>query len=275
MLAAQVEPVPCAVPDPIGTDSATPVSDEDDVPSDRELLASGLETLVRAYIACQTSGDFATMSRMVSESYLGQVYGGGPRMARSTFLEFASGLPTPPVRFRSFDDMSIIDEDEIRANVKLVVGNQLTFERLYFIEEERRPGVWLINATEPLRVQPPREHTTLDVMIAGDQYSPAQLTATGPTIEINLTNNDIEDHEFLVLKFPEGIGTGSLLIAPGPGLPEGVEYVAQVTIPGTESTNLVLVGIKPGTYAVVDLLPTQSGVPHLALGMQATLTITE
>ena len=239
------------------------------------MLATGLETLVRAYAACQTSGDFATMSRMVTESYLGQVYGGGPRMARSTFLELAGALPTPAVRFRSFDDMSTEDDGQIRANVKLVVGNQLTFERLYFIEEEQRPGVWLINATEPLRVQPPREHSTLDVSIAGDQYSPAQLTAVGPTIEVNLTNSDIEDHEFLVLKFPEGIGPGALLIAPGPGLPDGVEYIAQVTIPGSTSTNLVLVGMKPGTYTVVDLLPTESGVPHLALGMQATLTITE
>jgi hypothetical protein len=34
------------------------------------------------------------------------------------------------------------------------------------------------------------------------------------------------------------------------------------------------VGLKPGTYAIVDLLPADNGVPHLAVGMQATLTIT-
>jgi len=78
----------------------------------------------------------------------------------------------------------------------------------------------------------------------------------------------------LVLHLADGMTIDSLLKHSGPDLPDGVTYMGQVTIPARSSGNLVLVGLKPGTYSIVDLLPAENGVPHLAVGMQATLTIT-
>lgn len=272
---AQDQEITCAIPPAIDFDEAKPSDDDDDVPTRRDVLESGLERLVRTFARCQSDGDFATMSRLVTEKYLGQVYGGGPRMSRTTFLTLADALPTPPVRFRAFDDMAQVDEGTIRANVKLIVGNQMTFEQFRFIEEPRRPGTWLIDSATPLHVQPPREHSEIEVTLAGNQFSPPALTAAGPNIQIRITNNDIEDHEFLLLRLVGEATVGSILISAGPGLPPGVEYLAQVTVPGGTSTSVVLVNMKPGTYPVVDLLPTDTGVPHLALGMQGTLTVTE
>lgn len=264
-VSAQDDAVTCAVPRALesGSDAS------------RSELKVGLETLVRAYARCVSDGDYDTMSKLVTEAYLGQAYGGGPSMDRETFQTLAATLPATPVRFRGFDDMVIIDDGEIRANVKLIVGNQLTFEQVTFVEEASRPGKWLLDSSRPLRVQPPREHSTIVVEIAGNKFIPDQMTAEGPNVEVKITNSDAEDHEFMVLKLDDGATVGSLLIAPGGALPQGVHFLAQVTIPAGKAANLVLVNMKPGPYAVVDLLPAENGVPHLAVGMQATLTITD
>jgi hypothetical protein len=247
--------------------AATPVSE-------RDQLKTSLRDLVQVVSACKSAGDFQTMSRLVTEKYLGQVYGGGPRMSRETFLVIAETLPTPKIRFRAFDDLSIIGPGEARANVTLIAGNQLIFERLTFVEEKNRPGQWLIDSTEPLRVRPPRDHANVRITITGNRYSPDELTADNATVEIRASNSDKEDHELLVLKLDTGLTTHDVLTTPGPNLPDGARYIGQVTIPARESGTLVLVDLKPGTYTIVDLLPAANGVPHLAVGMEATLTIT-
>jgi hypothetical protein len=285
--------VECEIPDPIpeatpltgdgdaaspvdAGNAATPVDAEDpQPPTRRELLQAGLERLVQTFAACRSAGDYATMSRLVTEKYLGAVFGGGPRLSRPAFLELAVALPLVSVRFRDFDDLSLPDDGEARANVKWIVGNQLVFERLTFVEEERRPGSWLIDTTSPLRVRPPRDHAEIEVSISGNRYDPAALTADQSTVEINVENGDEEDHELLVLALPAGRTPSQLLLQPGPSLPSGVTYIGQVTIPGQAKGNIVLVNLKPGTYQIVDLLPSENGVPHLSLGMAGTLTITE
>jgi hypothetical protein len=273
--------VECAPPAPIIASQAkpnaeaTPVGQDDATPtSTRDLIREGLTNLVKVVAACKTDGDFATMSKLVTENYLGQVYGGGPNMSRETFLALADGLPTPRVRFRGFDDLSLTGPRAARANVKLIVGNQVTFERITFVEEKNRPGVWLIDSATPLRVRPPRNRADISITITKNRYNPAELSAANATVNIHASNSDPEGHELLVLHLADGMTTVTLLKHSGPDLPDGVTYMGQVTIPARSSGNLVLVGLKPGTYAIVDLLPADNGVPHLAVGMQATLTIT-
>ncbi len=281
--AVTVGAVECAPPGPIGSlestpsAAATPIADNAEATpvSPRDQLRAGLTNLVQVVSACRSSGDFETMSTLVTEKYLGQVYGGGPRMSRGTFLAIAGSLPTPNVRFRGFDDLSVTAPGQARANVLLIVGNQLLFQRLTFIEEPNRPGHWMIDSVEPLRVQAPRDHANVRVTVTGNRYSPDALSADNGTVNIHVSNSDTEDHELLVLKLADGVTTSALLTSEGPGFPDGVTYLGQVTIPARGSGSMVLVGLKPGTYAIVDLLPSDNGVPHLAVGMSATLTITE
>jgi hypothetical protein len=275
--------VDCALPGPIGSLASTPAAEATPLSapaqatpvSSRDELKAGLTNLVQVVSACQSAGDFETMSKLVTEKYLGQVYGGGPRMSRDTFLVIASNLPDQKVRFRGFDDLSVTGPGEARANVRLIVGNQLLFQRLNFVEDPKHPGYWLIDSAEPLRVRAPRDHDTLRLTITGNRYSPDALTADNGTVSIHVNNSDKEDHELLVLKLADGVTTSDLLTTEGPGFPDGVSYLGQVTVPARGSGSMVLVDLKPGTYAVVDLLPSDNGVPHLATGMSATLTITE
>ena len=272
--------VDCALPGPIGSpvsEQATPITSETAATpvSARDQLKAGLTNLVKVVSACQSAGDFETMSKLVTEKYLGQVYGGGPRMSRGTFLAIADSLPTPKVRFRGFDDLSVTGPGRARANVLLIVGNQLLFQRMTFIEEPKRPGIWLIDGVEPLRVRAPRDHANLRVTVTGNRYSPDALTADNDTVSIHVSNSDKEDHELLILKLADGVTTRDLLTSESPDFPDGVTYIGQVTIPAHGRGTMVLVNLKPGAYAVVDLLPSENGVPHLAVGMSATLTITE
>jgi len=274
--------VDCALPGPIGSPASTPAAEATPLStptqatpvSARDELKAGLTNLVLVVSACQSGGDFETMSKLVTEKYLGQVYGGGPRMSRDTFLEIANNLPAQKVRFRGFDDLSVTGPGTARANVLLIVGNQLLFQRMTFIEESKRPGNWLIDGVEPLRVKAPRDHANLRATVTGNRYSPDALTADNDTVSIHVSNSDTEDHELLVLKLADGVTTSDLLTSEGPGFPDGVTYLGQVTIPAHGSGSMVLVGLKPGSYAIVDLLPSDNGVPHLAVGMSATLTIT-
>jgi hypothetical protein len=112
------------------------------------------------------------------------------------------------------------------------------------------------------------------VTVTGNRYSPDALEADNSTVNIHASNSDKEDHELLVLKLADGVTTTALLRSHGPDFPEGVTYLGQVTIPARSAGNMVLVDLKPGVYAIVDLLPSDNGVPHLAIGMSATLTIT-
>jgi hypothetical protein len=275
--------VACEIPDPVpeaapaeNEAAATPVDGDDTPqPSRRQLLHAGLERLVQTFAACRSAGDYETLSRLVTEKYLGAVYGGGPRLTRAEFLALAGDLPATRMVFRDFGSVKLLEEGGARANVKWIVGNQLTFERLTFVEEKRRPGSWLIDTTSPLRLRPPQEHAAIQVTITGNRYNPATLTANQSTVEIRVNNADAEDHELLVLALPAGTTTSQLLWHAGPALPEGVRFLGQVTIPARAEGNIVLVKLKPGTYQIVDLLPSENGVPHLSLGMEATLTITE
>jgi hypothetical protein len=248
---------------------------EDDTPkSARDLLRDDLTTLVRTVAACRSEGDFETMSTLVTETYLGQTYGGGPKLSRESFLAMAEGLLTLRVRFRNFDDLSLTGTRTAKANVTLVVAKQVTFERITFVEARDRPGVWLIDSAMPLRVKPPRDHEDVHLTITKNRYNPSELSAANSTVNIRTNNSDPEGHELLVLQLADGVTTDTILRQSGPSLPDGVTYVGQVTIPARSSGNLVLVDLRPGTYAIVDLLPGDNGVPHLAVGMQATLTIT-
>src|SRR4051794_15943679 len=241
------DPVTCATPAAISG-------------TGRAAVETGLTTLVKAIAACETAGDWQAYSTLVTEKYLEDTYGGGNPLSRADFMSVTAGLPVVPVRFRSFDDLKIIRAGEARANVKLVIANQLIFEQWNFREESGHPGAWLLDSSIPLTPEPPRQHDDLDLTISGNAYSPATLTAAQANIRVRISNSDNTDHEVLLLGLATGTTIGTLLLTAGPGLPPGFTYMAQLTVPAKAKGTLVLVNIKPGTYAMVDLLPDVSGV---------------
>jgi hypothetical protein len=139
--------------------------------------------------------------------------------------------------------------------------------------ESNTPGAWLIDSAETRRIDPPRDHDQVRVVIRENRYVPATLSAESANIEIVVTNEDAVDHEVVVLRFDPGVTSTVLLTSDGPGLPPGVSYLGQVTVAANDKETLVLVGMEPGSFALVDLLPNDLGVPHLAFGMEGVLTV--
>ena len=179
--------------------------------------------------------------------------------------------PTQKVRFRGFDDLSVTAPGQARANALLIVGNQLLFQRLTFIEEPKPAGQLADRFRRATAGQGARDHE--ECPRDRDRKPLQPRCADRPTTERSTSTS--------VIPIPRTTScsssssrmastTSALLTSEGPGFPDGVTYLGQVTIPARGSGSMVLVGLKPGTYAIVDLLPSDNGVPHLAVGMSAT-----
>lgn len=275
--AASVAPLPQGAPaaSPVASPAATAtnpgVSGE---PAD-SAIAAEIERVVRTLASCQSGGESTTVSRIVTETYLGQLYGGGENLSRADYLELAPDLPKVSI---AVSDVSDVRTDGITANadVTTVVGNELERGRWTFIRKRSSTlngMIWQVNSVTPLEIDTPADAQAVAVELNDDEFDLDQDDVDGPNVVLNGENKDEVDHEILVLRLSGGASTDSLLTEPGPGLPEGIEFVGQVTVAAGEPASLVLVGLPAGTYAIVCLLPDEDGTPHLALGMQAQLTV--
>jgi hypothetical protein len=95
----------------------------------------------------------------------------------------------------------------------------------------------------------------------------------GPNVVVHSTNGDTVAHEVLVLRLPEGETTDLLLEEPGPNLPDGVDFIGQVTVPAGGEALLPLIDLPAGNYVVVDMLLDGNGTPYLANGYKARLIV--
>lgn len=271
-------PVASPASTPLASPVASPVADSVSVEEDVQI-----EQLVRAIGACQDERRVRTLTRFVTEGYLGDFYAGGGRITQDQFIEFARGLPRVPVAIVSVTDIQIEADGRATAEVVSTIGRQLfraTWSFIFVPQAEadatgNEPivGVWLADGIEPLPVEVPEGARQVEVELDEYSYDPASLRVRGPDIVISADNTGDEDHELLVIALADGVTTRDLLTAPGPELPRGVTVIGQVTIPAGSDGQLVLVGMEKGSYAIVDLLLNAEGTPHLALGMEATLTV--
>jgi hypothetical protein len=255
---------------------ATPVAAEA-TPDADAVLAAELTAVARALAACLSEGEAETVAALATENYLGQLYGGGEPLPRDDYLALAPDLDPVPTIVRSLRDAER-DGDEATAEVLSVVGRQLLRSRWTFVQApaaERRRGrvAWRVEAEQPLPFDPPADASPLDVAIEEYAFGLTETTVDGPTVTIAGRNGGAEDHEILVLRFTGDATVADLLRQPGPGLPRGVAYVGQATVPAGDRAELVLVDLAPGDYTIVCLFPTPRGTPHLALGMEATFTV--
>jgi hypothetical protein len=245
--------------------------------------AADIESLVRTIAVCQTESRVKTLSRFVTENFLGDMYAGGGRITKEQFVELAKDLPNVPVEIVSITNVEIDPDGRATAEVVSVVGRQLLRANWSFLfvpqqefdatGEAPMLGTWWPDGVDALPVEPPANADVAKIELREYTYDPSTLRAQGPDIVLSAQNSGKEDHELLVLKLRDDVTTQDLLTAPGPELPRGVRFLGQVTVPAGADGQLVLVGMEPGTYAIVDLLINPDGTPHLALGMEATLNV--
>jgi hypothetical protein len=234
-----------------------------------------IEQTVRLLAACLSEGRSTAVADLVTEKYLGAVYGGGDRLSREEYLALAPDLPSISVAVNSVSDIKIGPNNQASADVVTVAGNQLEHGKWSFIKTSDAGGdVWHLDSVEPLAVETPVGATKVTVGLSDYEFKLSAREAKGPDLVLSGTNTGKEDHELLVLRLDPGLSTDILMQVPGPGLPNGVEFIGQVTIPVGDQADLVLVGLPPASYAIVCLLPDSSGTPHLALGMRARIRVT-
>ena len=253
---------------------ATPAA----TPDPAAALADELAAVAGALAACLSDGEARTVALLATEDYLGQLYGVGDPLPREEYLALAADLDPVPTLVRSVRDVRRVDAGEATAEVVSVVGNQLLRARWTFVqappsERDDRLTTWRVDAETPLPFEAPAGARRLEVAIEEYAFGLPETEAAGPVVALEGRNAGAEDHELLVLRLDGGAAPADLLREPGPGLPAGVAYVGQVTVPAGERAELVLVDLDPGDYAVVCLFPTERGTPHLALGMEAAFTV--
>lgn len=232
-----------------------------------------------ALAACLSAGDAGLISTLATERYLGAIYGLGSPLSRDDYLALAPELDTVATEIRSVDNVQV-DNDQATAEVTAVIGRQLLAFRWSFVQapadaREDDESRWQVDQEEVLPFDPPADAREVVVTIEDYRFELDQTTVQGPDVVLSGRNAAGQDHEVLVLRLEGGATAQDLLRNAGPGLPEGITYAGQATVPAASRQDLTLVGLEPGTYAVVCLFLTPEGIPHLAQGMGATFTVEE
>lgn len=260
------------------SDLASPVAD----PAAQE-AAGEIDLVIRALATCLSEGDFATVTDLAAGDFLGTLAGVGGTLDAATYQILAEDLPTTPVRVRSVSGIALTGDGEATADVVYAIANQLLHGRWTFTQVDAGSDAtggsprrrWIVASEEPLAAEPPAGAAEVDVTL--DEYAitidPDE--AEGPDVVLTAENAGDDEHEVLLLRVDAGGDVQDLLTEPGPDLPAGLVFGAQVTVPAGAEATVPLVGLEPGTYAIVSLLLTADGTTDLAQGMDATFTISD
>lgn len=267
-------PSDAGAPPPMASPVGTPVpSSAPGVPAD-DATAAEIERTARVIAACLTAGDWEAVTQVVTGNYLGETYAGGGRLSRDQFLSLAASLPATPVQIVAVGEVRLLPGGA-NADVLYIFGNQLIHARWDFIVVSPTAAAtpapaggprFQLDAERSLPVAPPSDATAINVQLGEYDVSLDRKEVAGASVVLRGENRDDEEHELLVVRLGPGTKTDDLLTTPGPGLPEGIDFAGQVTIPAGASAALVLVALEPGAYGIVCLLPDGEGIPHLAHG---------
>lgn len=266
-------PSPVAEASPAASPVASPVSVEP-ITFDGALLTENLTATTTSLASCLSEGRFDETAIRTSPLFRGQLIGNPRPLPADTFAALAATFPDTDYHIVEIDNVALHDEETASADVIWQIGHQVRVDRWIFVRE-RVEGIdmWVIDRAEPGTLDPSREAAAIDVTIADNSYTLSTEAVDGDAVEFQVTNDDAETHELLVLQLDEGVTTETLLTTPGPELPEGVTFIGQATIAPDASGGLLLADLDPGTYTIVDMLPDANGLPHLAGGMTTTFTI--
>lgn len=250
--------------------AATPVTAEADTGS----LTADLEASATAIAGCLTDGNYDTLVHITGGLYRGQLIGFGEKLDPADFRALAASLPEAPYQIISVEDATPKGDDAATAVVTYEMAHQVRKSTWEFsLQDVQGTTAWVLESETPLAPDVPQGTGAVTVTIKDNAFAIKEKDVAGPSVQITATNNDKVGHEVLVLRFEGDTTTRTLLESPGPSLPTGVTFIGQVTIPAGDTGTLLLSGLQPGTYTIVDMLPDAQGLPNLADGMQATLTV--
>lgn len=264
---------PVASPVMQGTQAgATPVGET----TDPDLLVQDLEAIATAIAGCLSDAQYDMLTELTGGLYRGQMVGLNEPLDAGDFATLAVTLPDVPYQILSVEDATFSNETTATAIVTYEMAHQVRTSLWEFsIQDVQGQSAWVLERETPMAPQVSANASTIEVTIDQNAYTLNEETVAGPSVALTATNNDDVDHEMLVLRLEGDATTTTLLQSPGPSLPEDVTFIGQAIVPSGDRGTLLLAGLQPGTYTIVDLLPNAEGLPNLAGGMEAAFTVEE
>lgn len=271
---------PMASPDTGATPAAgpaIPVSFLDATPqagtSVADVLTRDLQAAATAIAGCLSDGQYDMLVRITGDTYRGQLVGAGFPLTASEFTIVAGAMPDVPYQILRVENVTLTSDTTATAEVTYELAHQVRFSTWEFeLRQVDGKTIWALENETSLPPVAPANTDTLVVEIGSDGFAIFDPIVSGPSVAIQATNTADVDHEVLVLRLGPSVSTADLLTG-GPSLPEGVTYIGQATVPAGGGGTLLLSGLQPGTYTIVDLLLNAQGLPNLSDGMAITFEV--
>ena len=237
-------------------------------------LQGDLTATAKAITSCLSEGNAEGLVKLTSDTFRGQLFGSDEPISASDYIALSESLTKIPYAVLAVADATNSGKDSAAATVTYTIGKQVrTGEWSFTRAEVDGHAAWVLESETPAAVEVPATAAKADVTIKGNAFTLSNAKLTSGDVAFSVKNEDKEDHEMFVVQLSSGTKVDALLTNPGPGLPKGVTFIGQVTVPASGEGELVLTGLGKGTYTIVDLLPDEEGTPHLAGGMSTTFTV--
>lgn len=272
-------PVGSPVASPVSSPAASPVTDATtsatvDASATADPIKDDLTAAASSILTCMSENNVEVLTQITGPDFRGTWLSVGAPLDDA---EFASILPMMPHLPYALVEVTRVSTDGPTANITLVytVGKQLmTADWTLTRAEVGDTQVWRVNAAAPLATLVPTDAPVMDVEITDGSFRFTPDRSAGTELVLQVTNNGQSVHEILILRTPSTMTVGEIVASPT-GVPEGTTFIAQATVPAGQSGTIVLSGLRPGTYTVVDLLPDAAGMPNATSGMFTTFKVTE
>lgn len=274
MIAEGATPVASPVTRDLATPVASPLAAREPVDPNAPLIDE-LYATAEALFACLNERNFEVYAQLTSDAFRGQLFGSGQPLPAEQFVILAESLADADNRVVEVTAFKRLDDDTVSVEVTYVAAYQQRTGLWTFAREEIDGlDAWVLQSETVIPFDAPQGAADIDVTFEENGYQVEPATVEGPDVVLNLANPTDEDHEALVLRFEEGVTPDALLRNTGASLPEGVTLIGQSTVLAGGEGTMLLTGLTPGTYTIVDLFPNENGIPYLSSGMVATFTVT-
>lgn len=236
-----------------------PISGE---PADEETTAR-VTAAVANLVACLDAGDGLGFAALVTPAYLQSSFGITNPYDMVYVME---GFPG--ISLISVENVLVHSDGRVSGEVMNQFGEaQVDRFQALFVDED---GQLLLDEEILLPIE--NADVTIEVSLVDFAFEMSENTVPADSmVAFNVSNDGDYDHEFFVMRLPEGVTVEEALEAPEP--PEGVELFGGVYAEPGQTASLALNGLAPGTYTVVCFIDDPDGVPHVMRGMVAELIV--
>jgi len=256
---------------PIASPAAVETPADPNAPLIDELYATS-----EALFACLNDRQFETYAQITGDAFRGQLFGSDQPLSAGEFVILAESLADADNRIVEVTAFERIDDATVSVDITYVSAyQQRTGIWTFSMENVDGLDTWVLQSETVIPTDVPDGAVEIDVTFEDSGYELDPESADGSDVVLNLTNPTDDDHEALVLRLDEGVTTDALLQSTSASLPDGITLIGQSTVLAGGDGTMLMTGLAPGTYTIVDLFPDENGIPHLSSGMTATFTVTD